>query len=83
MEQKQVKVADIYAKTYTIDSQGERIEYTEEEKESAKKNITKLLDLVNSGEDFMTVAANNTDADQVEYQFGKGEMIKEFESKNN
>ena len=27
----------------------------------------------------MTIAANNTDADQVEYQFGKGDMIKEFE----
>ncbi|MBQ3546424.1 MAG: peptidylprolyl isomerase [Lachnospiraceae bacterium] len=76
---KVIKVAAIYAKTYTIDSAEKRVEYTAEEKESAKKNITKLLDTINNGEDFMTIAANNTDADQVEYQFGKGDMIKEFE----
>ena len=76
---KVIKVAAIYAKTYTIDSSGERVECTDEEKASAKESISKLLDAVNNGEDFMTVAANNTDADRVEYQFGKGEMIKEFE----
>lgn len=76
---KVIKVAAIYAKTYTIDASEKRVDYTAEEKEAVKKNLTKLLDTINNGEDFMTVAANNTDADQVEYQFGKGEMIKEFE----
>lgn len=76
---KVIKVAAIYAKTYTIDASGERIEYTGEEREYSKANIEELLVQIQNGGDFMTIAANNTDADQVEYQFGKGEMIQEFE----
>lgn len=78
-EAKVIKVASIYAKTYTIDSEGNRVEYTEEEKKQSKEDIQGLLEEIKNGEDFMTVAANNTDADQVEYQFGKGDMIEEFE----
>lgn len=78
-EAKVIKVASIYAKTYTIDAEGNRVEYTDEEKEKSKEGIQELLDEINNGEDFMTVAANNTDANQVEYQFGKGDMIEEFE----
>lgn len=76
---KVIKVAAIYAKTYTIDASGERVEYTDEEKAVSKANIEELLTQIQNGGDFMTIAANNTDADQVEYQFGKGEMIQEFE----
>lgn len=76
---KVIKVASIYAKTYTLDDKGNRVEYTDEEKAKSKQNIEEILTEINNGGDFMTIAANNTDADQVEYQFGKGEMIKEFE----
>lgn len=76
---KVIKAASIYSKTYTIDADGNRVEYTDEEKKKSKDELQKLLDSINGGEDFMAVASNNTDADQVEYQFGKGEMIKEFE----
>lgn len=76
---KVIKVASIYSKTYTLDSKGNRVEYTDEEKEKSKKEMQKLLDSINNGEDFMELAANNTDADKVEYEFGKGEMIQEFE----
>ena len=79
-EAKVIKVASIYAKTYTIDAEGNRIEYTDEEKIKSKKGIQELLDEIKDGEDFITLAANNTDADKVEYQFGKGDMIEEFES---
>lgn len=78
-EAKIIKVASIYGKTYTMDSQGVRTDYTEDEKEKVKSGLEKLLSEVNDGGDFMTIAANNTDADQVEYQFGKGDMIQEFE----
>lgn len=76
---KVIKVASIYAKTYTIDAEGNRVEYTDEEKANSRQDIEELLTEINNGGDFMSIAANNTDADQVEYQFGKGEMIKEFE----
>lgn len=78
-EAKVIKVASIYAKTYTIDSEGNRVEFTDEEKAVSRKNIEGLLEQIHNGGDFMTIAANNTDADQVEYQFGRGEMIQEFE----
>ncbi len=79
-EAKMIKVASIYYKTYTVDKKGNRTEYTEDEKEKSKKSLERLLKNINDGqEDFMTAAANNTDADQVEYVFGKGDMIKEFE----
>lgn len=74
-----IKVASIYSKTYTVDSDGNRVEYTDDEKQKSKAELQKLLDGINNGDDFMTVASNFTDANQVEYQFGKGEMIQEFE----
>lgn len=78
-EAKVIKVASIYAKTYTLDAEGNRVEYTEEEKEKSRQDIEELLTEINNGGDFMSIAANNTDADQVEYQFGRGDMIQEFE----
>lgn len=79
-EAKVIKVASIYAKTYTIDTEGNRVEYTDDEKVKSKNGIQELLDEIKNGEDFMILAANNTDADQVEYQFGRGDMIEEFEN---
>lgn len=76
---KVIKVASIYAKTYTLDKNGKRVEYTESEKEKSRKDIQSLLDQINNGSDFLSVGQSNTDADQVEYQFGRGEMIQEFE----
>lgn len=78
-EAKVIKVASIYGKTYTIDNEDVRTDYTDDEKEKVKSRLEKLLQEINNGGDFQTIAANNTDADQVEYQFGKGDMIQEFE----
>ncbi|MCI8669107.1 MAG: hypothetical protein HFI34_06245 [Lachnospiraceae bacterium] len=75
-----IKVQSIYAKTYVINHEGQRIEYTEEEKVRVKSDMEDLMEEINNGGDFTTIAANHTDAGQVEYQFGKGEMIAEFET---
>lgn len=75
-----IKVQSIYAKTYVINHEGQRIEYTEEEKSRVKSDMEDLIQEINNGGDFTTIAANHTDAGQVEYQFGKGEMIAEFEA---
>ena len=41
--------------------------------------IQTLMEQINAGGDFKTIAAENTEADQVEYQFGRGDMVTEFE----
>lgn len=78
-EAKVIKIQSIYAKTYVLDNENKRVEYTEQEKAKVKSDMTDLLTAINNGGDFSVIAANNTDASQVEYQFGKGEMIAEFE----
>lgn len=75
-----IKVQGIYAKTYVINHEGQRIEYTDEEKGRVRSDMEELLQEINNGGDFTTIASNHTDAGQVEYQFGKGEMITEFET---
>lgn len=79
-EAKMIKVQSIYGKTYVKDNQGTRVEYTAEEKASVKEDMEDLLAEINNGGDFATIASNHTDAGQVEYQFGKGDMIAEFEA---
>lgn len=76
---KVIRVQSIYQKTYMMDNEGNRIEYTQEEKQEAKKNIDGALEQIKNGSDFVEIATKNTDAGQIEYQFGKGEMIEEFE----
>lgn len=41
--------------------------------------IQTLMEQINAGGDFKTIAAENTEANQVEYQFGRGDMVAEFE----
>lgn len=41
--------------------------------------IQTLMEQINAGGDFKTIAAENTEANQVEYQFGRGDMVTEFE----
>lgn len=76
---KVIKVQSLYKKTYVIDNNGKRVEYTSEERAKVKKNMDELLYQINNGGDFSSIAANNTDASKIEYQFGRDEMIKEFE----
>lgn len=76
---KVIKVVSIYKKTFTMDSEGKRTDYSEDEKQKAENEINDLLSQVNDGADFESLASENTDADKTEYQFGRGEMIQEFE----
>lgn len=76
---KVIKVQSLYCKTYRIDNEGNRVEYSEAEKQEAKQKIDKLSEQIKNGGNFTEIATKNTDASQVEYQFGKGEMIEEFE----
>lgn len=75
-----IKVQSIYIKTYNLDSEGNRTDYTKEEKKAAKEKMKELLSEVKTeGVDFSEIANKYSDAEQIEYTFGKGEMVEEFE----
>lgn len=76
-----IKVQSIYIKTYSIDAEGAIVEYTQEEKKEAKNKAKDLLNQVKQEDaDFYEIASKYSDADEVEYIFGKGEMVEEFEN---
>ena len=75
-----IKVQSIYVKTYSVDAEGGITEYSQEEKKEAKEKAESLLSQVNQEDvDFYEVASKYSDAEDVEYIFGKGEMLEEFE----
>ena len=79
VDAKVIKVASIYVKTYQMNDAGERVEYSQEEKDQAKNKINELLKQVQEGADFISLADEKTEGSETEYTFGKGEMLKEFE----
>ena len=76
-----IKVQSIYIKTYSVDVEGNIIEYTKEEKQNAKAKAKDLLNQVKEEDaDFYEIASKYSEADEVEYVFGKGEMVEAFET---
>lgn len=75
-----IKVNSLYVKTYSVDADGNRVEYSKAEKKDAKKKINDLYDKIKEdNSQFAELANKYSDADKVEYVFGKGEMVQEFE----
>lgn len=75
-----IKVQSIYIKTYSYDAEGNKVAYTKSERKKAKSRINELYkEVTEDGEDFLEIANKYSDADEVEYVFGKGEMVEEFE----
>ena len=64
-----VEISDAEAKVIKV----------EKKKKKDLSQIQTLMEQINAGGDFKTIAAENTEADQVEYQFGRGDMVTEFE----
>ena len=80
IDAKVIDVKSIYLKTYTLDSEGNKVYYTTEEIENTKNQMNDILNRLNGGEDFDALAAEFTQADSIEYVFGKGEMVEAFET---
>lgn len=78
-EAKQVTIQHLLIKNFKTDEQGKDVEYTAEEKEAAHKKAEKLLKEAKETDDFKKLAEANTEDRNVEYTFGKREMVKEFE----
>ena len=78
-EAKQITVDHLLVKTFTTDEAGNQIPFTDDEKANALEKVQGLLEKAKTSDDFKAFAEANTDDSGVEYTFGKGEMVKEFE----
>jgi foldase protein PrsA len=78
-EAKQITIDRLLIKTTTKDKDGNKVSMSEEDKAKAYKRAKELLKKAKTTDNFNTFAEANTEADQVEYTIGKGDMDKTFE----
>lgn len=75
---KQITIQNILIYNTDFDAQGKKIALTEEEKEAAYQKALNLAAQAKETEDFHALAEANTEAEEIEYTFGKGQIPKEF-----
>lgn len=78
-EARTITVRTILIKTYSIDPNGIRHDYTEEEKKAALAKIAQIKQMINDGTAFEVLAADYNEDTKTEYSFGRGVMPPEFE----
>ncbi|MDF2540814.1 MAG: hypothetical protein K0S47_532 [Herbinix sp.] len=69
----QITVQDILIYGVNFDSEGNKVDMTSEEKESAYEKVTSLLEQAKETDNFYALAETNSEADTFEYTFGRGE----------
>lgn len=77
-EQKQITVWDIFIKNYNLDAEGKKTALSEEDKKEAYAKAKALLKQAKKTEDFKTLAESDSEAETIEYTFGKGEGPTEY-----
>lgn len=77
-EAKQITVQDILIYGVEFDEAGNQIALSKEEKKNAHDKAKSLLKEAKKTEDFHALAEANSQADTLEYTFGKGEGPKQF-----
>ncbi len=75
---KQITVQDIYIQNFNLDSEGKKVALSEEDKEEAYDKVKSLLEQAKKTEDFKSLAESNSEAETIEFTFGKGEGPKEY-----
>ena len=78
-EARTITVKTILVKTYSVDPNGIRHEYTDEEKKAALAKIAQIRQKISDGVAFEVLAADYNEDSKDEYSFGRGVMPKEFE----
>ena len=78
-EARTITVEHILIKTYNVDENGNKQEFSDYAKEQARNTAQEVLKLAKAGEDFHTLADKYSDDKTVTYSFGKGEMEAGFE----
>jgi parvulin-like peptidyl-prolyl isomerase len=77
-EAKQITVMDIFIQNYNLDSEGKKVSLSAEDKTAAYEKVKALLTQAKETKDFKALAEANTEAEDTEYTFGKGEGPAEF-----
>lgn len=75
---KQITVQDIFVYSADVDLKGNKSDLNEEDKTTAYNKIQNLLSQAKDTKDFRSLAEANTEADTIEYTFGKGQGPKEY-----
>ena len=79
-EARTITVEHIFIKTYTRDSAGNPVEYSEAAKNIAYEKAEEILSLAKDGEhDFHDLVLQFSDGELSDYSFGKGDTESEFE----
>ena len=78
-EARTITVEHILIKTYSMDKDGNKIEYTDAEKRQAYQTALEVEKRAKNGEDFHMLADEYNEDDAMTYSFGKGEMEPGFE----
>ncbi len=73
-----ITVQHILIYSTELNEEGSRVPLSLEKRNKAQEKANDLLDKARSGEDFYTLAETNSEADVIEYTFGRGEGPEEF-----
>ncbi|MDF2487036.1 MAG: hypothetical protein K0R46_3204, partial [Herbinix sp.] len=78
LESKQVTIQQILISSVDYDAEGKPIELSTEEKSEAYEKVRNLLEQAKTTEDFFALAEANSEAETIEYTFGRGEGPEEY-----
>lgn len=79
-EARTITVDHILIKTYSLDENGNKVEYDKEAKDVAYQKIREVLEQAKDGVEFDTLISSYNEDSQSQYSFGKGEMNLDFET---
>ena len=78
LEAKQITVQQILIYGTDFDAKGNKVPFSAEEKENALSKANSLLEQAKETTDFYALAEANSEAETIEYTFGRGEGPKEY-----
>jgi foldase protein PrsA len=78
LDSKQIKIQQILINSVSYDSEGKPIELSAEDKSAAFEKVKTLLEQAKTTEDFRSLAEANSEAETIEYTFGRGEGPEEY-----
>jgi len=74
-----ITVKSILIKTYSTDSSGNKVEFTDSQKQNAYARMEEVVQKLNDGADFDVLAADYNEDSEEEYSFGRGVMPEAYE----
>ncbi len=78
LESKQITIQQILINSVSFDSEGKPIELSTEDKAAAYEKVRSLLEQAKTTEDFYALAEANSEAEKIEFTFGRGEGPEEY-----